>query len=288
MKCTTPIHPEAAQGRVREPLDAVKDRLGTVPPSLTRARAVSPLLEGSMGLPNPGMTIEPDRTALVLTDLQNDFLTRGGNGWSLLSDSYRKLDTVANLERLLKTAKESGLTVLVSPHYYYPTDHHWSAPGSATEVLMDQISVFQRRGPLTLEGFAGSGADFPEQFKPYLDDDRTVVLSPHKVYGSSTNDMLLQLRKRRIEKVIIAGPAGNLCVEAHFRDLLEQAFEVAVIRDAIGGTMNEEGDGVQAALVNFRFMAHALWTTQEAVRLMREASAPQMPMPAANQPDPAV
>ena len=140
---------------------------------------------------------------------------------------------------------------------------------------MDQISVFQRRGPLTLDGFAGSGADFPEQFKPYLDDGRTVILSPHKVYGSSTNDMVLQLRKRRIEKVIMAGPAGNLCVEAHFRDLLEHGFEVAMIRDAIGGTTNEEGDGVQAALVNFRFMAHALWTTREAVRLMREASASQ-------------
>lgn len=240
-----------------------------------------------MGLPNPGMTIDPDRTALVITDLQNDFLTRGGNGWSLFADSYAKLDTVANLERLLKAAKKRGLTVLVSPHYYYPTDHHWSAPGGATEVLMDQISVFQRRGPLTLEGFAGSGADFPEQFKPYLEDGRTVVLNPHKVYGSSTNDMLLQLRKRRIEKVIMAGPAGNLCVEAHFRDLLEQGFEVAMIRDAIGGTMNEEGDGVQAALVNFRFMAHALWTTQEAVRFIREAPASQVPSPTLSQPIPA-
>jgi len=223
------------------------------------------------------MIIEPDRTALVLTDLQNDFLTPGGNGWSLFADSYAKLDTVANLQLLLKAAKETGLIVLVSPHYYYPTDHHWSAPGSATEMLMDQISVFQRRGPLTLEGFGGSGADFPEQFKPYIYDGRTVVLSPHKVYGSSTNDMLLQLRKRRIEKVIMAGPAGNLCVEAHFRDLLEHGFEVAMIRDAIGGTINEEGDGVQAALVNFRFLAHALWTTQEAVALMHDASRTRTP-----------
>jgi biuret amidohydrolase len=286
MECITPMNPEAPQTLASEPLDAAKVRPGIVP-STTHVTAVSPVLEGSLGLPNPGMTIEPDRTALVITDLQNDFLTPGGNGWPLLADSYGKLDTVANLERLLKAAKESGLTVLVSPHYYYPTDHHWSAPGSATEVLMNQISVFQRRGPLTLEGFAGSGADFPEQFKPYLDDGRTVVLSPHKVYGSSTNDMLLQLRKRRIEKVIIAGPAGNLCVEAHFRDLLEQAFEVAVIRDAIGGTMNEEGDGVQAALVNFRFLAHALWTTQDAVRLMREGSASQTPMPSVSQPVPA-
>src|SRR6476619_5692760 len=126
-----------------------------------------------MGLPNPGMTIEHDRTALVINELQNDFLSPGGNGWSLLADSYTRLDTVANLERLLKAAKESGLTVLVSPHYYSPNEQDWSAPGGATEVLMDRISVFQRRGPLTLEGFAGSGADCPERFKPYLNDGRT-------------------------------------------------------------------------------------------------------------------
>ena len=83
--------------------------------------------------------------------------------------------------------------------------------------------------------------------------------------------MILQLRKRRIEKVILAGPAGNICVESHFRDLLEQGFEVAMVRDAIGGTSNEEGDGVQAALVNYRFLAHALWTTREAVEKIASA-----------------
>jgi nicotinamidase-related amidase len=218
-----------------------------------------------MGLPNPGLTLEPGRTALVLTDLQNDFLNPGGNGWALFAESYARNGTVENLERLLKGAKAAGLPVLISPHYYYPTDKHWTAPGSATEVLMAQLPVFQRQGSLTLDGFTGSGADFPEQFKPYILDGKTVVLSPHKVYGSSTNDMILQLRKRRIEKVVMAGPAGNLCVEAHFRDLLECGFEVAMVRDAIGGTSNEEGDGVKAALVNFRFLAHALWTTEEAV-----------------------
>ena len=46
-----------------------------------------------------------------------------------------------------------------------------------------------------------------------------------------------------------------------------------MVRDATAGTTNEEGDGYQAALVNFRFMAHALWTTREAVGRMREAPA---------------
>jgi Amidases related to nicotinamidase len=97
---------------------------------------------------------------------------------------------------------------------------------------------------------------------------------------------VLQLRKRRIEKVILAGPVGNLCVEAHLRDFLEQGIETAMVRDATAGVNNEEGDGYQAALVNFRFLAHALWTTAEAVRFMREASGSRV-TPAAREPRPA-
>jgi nicotinamidase-related amidase len=223
-----------------------------------------------MSLPYPDLVLEPGRCALVLTDLQNDFLRPGGNGWALFAASYERLGTVANLERLLRAAQAVELPVLISPHYYYLTDRAWAAPGGATEALMARLPVFQRTGPLTLDGFAGSGADFPERFRPYVHDGKAVILSPHKVYGASTNDLVLQLRKRRIEQVVLAGPAGNLCVEAHGRDLLEHGFGVALVRDAIGGTANEEGDGVQAALVNFRFLAHALWTTAEAVGRMAD------------------
>ena len=68
---------------------------------------------------------------------------------------------------------------------------------------------------------------------------------------------------------------------------MRPGFEVAMVRDAIAGAKNEEGDGYEAALVNFRFMAHALWTTDEVVRLMREASARRVMARAADQPRPA-
>jgi nicotinamidase-related amidase len=217
------------------------------------------------------MTIDARRTALVLTDLQNDFLSPGGIAWGLVADSLAANNTLENIESLLQAARRHGLPVLISPHYYYPTDRVWKSPGGAVEELMHQLGLFARRGPLTLDGFAGSGADWPERFKPYLEGGETVVASPHKVYGTASNDLVLQLRKRRIEKIILAGPAGNLCVEAHLRDFLEHGFEVAMVRDAIAGARNEEGDGYQAALVNFRALAHALWTTQEAVQNIERA-----------------
>lgn len=223
-------------------------------------------------LPSPGMVVERPRTALVVTDLQNDFLSPGGPGWALLQESLAANRTVENIETLLGAARDGAYPVFVSPHYYYPSDRRWTAPGGATEALMGGLGVFARKGALTLDGFEGSGADWPDRFKPLLRDGDTVVASPHKVYGTASNDLVLQLRKRRVEKVVLFGPAGNLCVEAHLRDFLEHGFEVAMVRDATAGTTNEEGDGYRAALVNFRFLAHALWTTEEAVRRLREAA----------------
>jgi biuret amidohydrolase len=155
-----------------------------------------------MELPSPGMTVDARRTALVITDLQNDFLSPGGIGWGLIAESLAENNTIENIESLLRAARRRGLPVFLSPHYYYPTDGAWVAPGGALEVLMKRMGLFARRGPLTLDGFAGSGADWPERFKPYIEDGETAVASPHKVYGTSSNDLVLQLRKRRVEKII--------------------------------------------------------------------------------------
>jgi hypothetical protein len=48
--------------------------------------------------------------------------------------------------------------------------------------------------------------------------------------GPQTNDLVLQLRKRGICKIILGGMLANMCVESHRRELLEQGFEVAMVR----------------------------------------------------------
>ncbi len=224
-----------------------------------------------MSLPNPGMEIAPERTALVITDPQNDFLSPDGVTWGVVGESVTANDTVENIERLLKTSKEHGIQVFVSPHYYYPTDHGWQFEG-ALERLMHDLSMFDRKGPLNLEGFEGSGADWLEPYKPYIQDGETVVASPHKVYGPETNDLILQLRKRGIDKIILGGMSANLCVESHLREFLEQGFEVAVVKDATAAAQVDEGDGYASALVNFRFLASTVWTTEEAVEAIKEGA----------------
>lgn len=217
-----------------------------------------------MALPDPGMTVNPADTALVITDPQNDFLSPAGATWEVVGKSVTENDTVNNLERLLSIAADAGIPAFVSPHYYYPHDHQWHF-GGALEKLMHGIGMFDRVDPLSVDGFEGSGSDWLESLKPFIQNGKTTVTSPHKVYGPQTNDLVLQLRKRGISKVILAGMSANLCVESHLRELLEQGFEVAVVADGTAAAIVEEGDGYQAALVNFRFLASAVWTTQDTI-----------------------
>ncbi len=218
-------------------------------------------------LPPSDMVLDLNRAALVVTDPQVDFLSPDGVAWGAVGKSVEMNNTVNNIERLFKAAKGADITVAVSPHYYYPTDHGWKFEG-ALEKLMHKISMFDRKSPLSLDGFEGSGADYMPQYKPYIEDGKTIQCSPHKVYGPETNDLALQLRKMGVDQVILAGMSANLCTESHMRELLEQGFEVAVVSDGTAAAMLPEGDGYLAALTNFRFMANALWTTDEVVAML--------------------
>jgi nicotinamidase-related amidase len=222
-------------------------------------------------LPDPGMTITPGNTALVITDPQNDFLSPKGVTWGVVGESVTENNTVANIESLFKAAKQNGVPVFISPHYYYPTDKGWQFEG-ALETLMHAIGMFDRTGALDVEGFEDSGADWLSRYKPYIDDGETIVASPHKVYGPENNDLLLQLRKRGIDKVILAGMSANLCVEAHLRELLERGFEVSVVKDSTAAAIVPEGNGYEAALVNFRFLANDVIDTKEAVAAISRSS----------------
>jgi nicotinamidase-related amidase len=222
-------------------------------------------------LPNPGLEVEKGRTAVVITDPQKDFLSEEGVVWGVVGSSVQENNTVEHLRQLMTAAQSEGIPIFISPHYYYPHDHSWEF-GGALEKMMHAVGMFDRKGNLTTEGFDGSGADWHEPLKSLIENEDVVIASPHKVYGPESNDLSLQLRKRGIDKIILAGMSANLCVEAHLRELTEQGFEVAVVKDATAGAKLPGGDFYQAALLNFRMIASQVMTTAEAVDAIQNAA----------------
>ena len=230
-----------------------------------------------------GLSFNPQDSALVLTDLQNDFLSPDGVTWGVVGDSVIEHNTVENLGRLLVAARDLGFLVFISPHYYYPHDHEWEHQG-LLEQLMHDIGMFDREDPLSLEGFEESGADWFEVFKELIAGDNVIVTSPHKVYGPESNDLALQLRKRKIDRVVLSGMSANLCVEAHLRELLEQGFDVSVVTDATAAAKTPDlGDGYAAAITNFKFIANAVVDTTEAIEAMGGDPFVEFPVPAGTQ-----
>jgi len=222
------------------------------------------------GLPDPGMELVPGRTALVVTDPQNDFLSPDGVTWGVVGKNVEQNRTVPNIDALFAAAKAVDMPVFISPHYYYPHDHRWQMEG-ALEALMHSIGMFDREDALSLEGFEGSGADWLPQYKKYINDGETVVTSPHKVYGPESNDLVLQLRKNGISKIILAGMSANLCTESHMRELIEQGFEVLVVTDGTAAAQVPGWDGYAAALTNFRMIANHIAPTAEVLGVIRAA-----------------
>lgn len=225
----------------------------------------------SHGLPVPGFDIESGRTAVVITDPQNDFLHPDGVAWGAVGESVVENNTVENLTSLMNTAVKTGMPLVISPHYYFPTDHNWKFEGTL-EKLMHAIHMFDRKGALDVEGFEGSGADWLEPLKPAINHETTVICGPHKVYGPENNDLILQLQKLKVEKVILAGMSANLCVESHLRELVERGFEVAVVADASAAAKVPGLDGMLAALTNYRMIASDILTTKIAVEKMIKAT----------------
>lgn len=203
-------------------------------------------------------------TAVLITDPQNDFLRPDGKLYKLLADNLKELGTADNIEKLMKTAKQSGLSLAVDPLVYTSLDGAWANAGALQRQLLD-MKALHRASLADPKGFEGSGADFHDRYKPYIFDGKTIVVAPHKMYGPESNDLIYQLRSRNIDTVILGGMVANLCVDSHMRALMENGFKVYVVKDAVAAP---GADAYKAALVNYGMIANGVLTTEEAVQVM--------------------
>src|SRR3954449_12998739 len=78
----------------------------------------------------------PDNTAIVITDPQNDLLSPGGKGYHLTKNIIEHYNTLGNLEILISTAMSKGYQLFISPHYIYPHDYSWQFTGAEQEMLL--------------------------------------------------------------------------------------------------------------------------------------------------------
>ena len=198
-----------------------------------------------------GATFPPDRTALLVIDPVNDFLSEGGAGWELTRTTVQKHDVVGNLRRAIEGARQRGIPVLFGPMAYTEEDY-------AEEQLQRRSGInrlmFERKMFL-----AGSwGADFHPDLQPLGDD---TVLLPHKSCDVFQTDLPEHLRRMGITHLVLAGMTANLCWESTGRHAMEVGYDVTFLSDAIGAASLPEYEA--SIRLNFPLIANAVITVDE-------------------------
>ncbi|MFU8831372.1 MAG: isochorismatase family protein [Wenzhouxiangella sp.] len=199
------------------------------------------------------------RTALLVIDPVNDFLSEGGAAWDLTKNTVQMNDVIPNLRRAIDAAREHGVPVLFGPMAY--TEHDYADDALQHRSGINRI-MFERRMFL-----AGSwGADFHEQLRP-LDDE--IVLKPHKGTDVFETDLPEHLQQLSITHLVIAGMTANLCCESTGRHAAEAGYDVTFLSDAIG---SESVPSYEAAIrVNYPLIGNGVIQVEQFVAALGEA-----------------
>src|SRR5436305_12404957 len=171
-----------------------------------------------------GLSFPTERTALLVIDPVNDFLSEGGAAWDLTKHTLHMNDVIGHLKEAIEGARRHGVPILFGPMAYTEEDY-------AAEQLQRRSGInrvmFERKMFL-----AGSwGADFHPDLRPTPED---TVLLPHKSCDVFQTDLPEHLHRLGITHLVIAGMAANLCCESTGRHAMEEGFDVSFLSDAIG------------------------------------------------------
>lgn len=199
----------------------------------------------------PGTTFPPNRTALLIIDPVNDFLSEGGAAWDLTKGTVEKNDVVSNLKRAIEGARAAGIPVLFGPMAFTEEDYaeHELHRKSGINRIMFERKMF----------LAGSwGADFHPQLQPLPEE---IVLLPHKSCDVFETDLPAHLERLGAMHLVIAGMAANLCCESTGRHAMEKGYDVTFLYDAIGA---ENLPAYEAAvLLSFPLIGNAVMKVEE-------------------------
>ncbi|HBG06606.1 MAG: hypothetical protein A2075_10790 [Geobacteraceae bacterium GWC2_58_44] len=193
----------------------------------------------------------PERTALLVIDPVNDFLSEGGAGWEMTRNSVKMNNVIHNLKQAIERARARGIPVLFGPMAYVKEDYEDEQlqRRSGINRLMFEKKMF----------LAGSwGADFHPELQPGEGD---TVLLPHKGVDVFETDLPEYLERLGTTHLIIAGMTANMCCESTGRHAMEAGFDVTFLSDAIGAASLM---GYEAAIrVNYPLIANAVITVEE-------------------------
>lgn len=195
-----------------------------------------------------------ENTALVIIDMQRDFLEVGGFGDSLGNDVTQLQGIVPNIKQLLDLFRSQNLTVIHTIEGHQPdlSDCPISKRNRGKGNL--KIGDVGPMGRILVLGEVGNNI-IPE-LQPL--EDEIVITKPGKgaFYGTNLDSILKQ---KNITHLIITGVTTEVCVQTTMREANDRGYECLLVEDATASYFPEFK---QATLAMLRAQGGIIgWTT---------------------------
>jgi nicotinamidase-related amidase len=170
---------------------------------------------------------EPAHAALVVIDMQRDFLESGGFGAALGNDVSLLAPIVPNVARLLETFRRRGLTIIHTKECHRP-DLSDCPPAKRSRGRGSlRIGDPGPMGRILIEGEPGN--DFVPVLAPRPGE--IVLAKPGKGAFCAT-DLQGQLTLRRIQHLVVTGVTTEVCVQTTLREANDRGYECLLVEDA--------------------------------------------------------
>jgi biuret amidohydrolase len=180
------------------------------------------------------LTLDPAATALVVIDMQRDFLEPGGFG-ELLGNNVSLLTRVVEpLAQVLSAARRAGMFVIHTREGHRP-DLSDCPPSKLARGRLDLgIGGLGPKGRVLVRG--EEGHDIVDELAPISGE--VVVDKPGKGSFYAT-DLEAVLRHQRIKSLVVAGVTTEVCVHTTVREANDRGFECLVLEDCVGSYFPE-------------------------------------------------
>jgi nicotinamidase-related amidase len=202
----------------------------------------------------PAFLIE--KTAIVVVDPYNDFMSSRGKLWPLLRKVSKQVNAIANLQRIVSAGRSKGIQIVYAPHRRYETgqfsDLKYLHP---SHVGTKRFRVFEN---------GKFGGKFYEPLSPKEGD---LISSHHSCSsGFAETDLHEMLTDRGISHLIIVGYTSNTCIEATTRSAVDLDYHITLVKDAVASWTPK--DHHVAVDVNYESLAQTVTTTEALVQLL--------------------
>ncbi|HTW54508.1 MAG TPA: isochorismatase family cysteine hydrolase [Stellaceae bacterium] len=177
---------------------------------------------------------EPAAAALLIIDMQRDFLEPGGFGESLGNDVGRLRGTIAPTRHLLEAMRGAGLTI-IHTREGHRADLADLPPAKLTRGNPSlRIGDMSPMGRLLVRGEPGHDI-IPEL---YPSAGEPVIDKPGKGAFYAT-DLDAILKHRGIRQLIVCGVTTEVCVNTTVREANDRGFDCLVLEDCVGSYFPE-------------------------------------------------